>query len=46
MVDSKFTTVQNTENIPFTAGYRLVAVENLPQWIVRFARLGMEDYIK
>ena len=46
MVDSKFTTVQNTENIPFTAGYRLVAVENLPQWIVRFARLGMEGYIK
>ena len=46
MENNNLTMLDNENLIPFTAGYRLVGMENLPQWFLKFRRLGFESYIQ
>lgn len=46
MENNILTMLDNDKKIPFTAGYRLVGMENLPQWFLKFRRVGFESYIK
>ena len=46
MENNNLTMLDNENLVPFTAGYRLVGMENLPQWFLKFRRLGFESYIQ
>ncbi len=45
-MDKKFDTVSVADALPFVDNYRLSSVDNLPQWFLKFKRLGFEKYLE
>ncbi len=45
-MNNNFTMIEDNEKIPFTAGYHILSSVDIPQWIVKFRRAGMESYTK
>ena len=46
MKTNNLSAIANKDKIPFSKGYSLVASLNVPEWFLKFKRLGFETYLK